>query len=393
MIRLNPDDNNERTRQKINSNFAHLPTGGGGSGAVSGTGTIPITGWVANTGDYPYKVSIAISGVVSEDIVNTIIDINDIDVANANSLCSAVDSYAGGITVYAKTIPTATIGFSYYKFASVSDVSALSGNGTITTTGWVSNTGDYTYKLDVAISNVTIDDIVNTYPDKDSIDVASDCQLCPVCESYNGGITFYAMKAPTANIAFSYYKVRTVIDDGVAIHSASAVTFTPTGNVTATDVQSAIVQVATQAPTYAKLLGTPPTGNNLTGSPVVYDKYNNASGAGGYGTTITASASTGIITCNFNGYVQVSANLPVYGCNVGDVIILDLVIGGVIVCFNYMPVNSSLYFHVPIPTMVWPVTNGQTIYLQVKNISASRGIAGNGGSLPNFITSLEVRRI
>lgn len=78
------------------------------------------------------------------------------------------------------------------------------GTGTISTSGWVSNTGDYAYKTNVLINSATSNDIINIYIDKDSLDVANICELCATNESYDGGVTLYAKKIPSSNINFTY---------------------------------------------------------------------------------------------------------------------------------------------------------------------------------------------
>ncbi len=96
-------------------------------------------------------------------------------------------------------------------------IGGYTGTGTIATTGWSANTGDYGYKLDIALTGITSSDIVNIQLDPDKIDVAEICELCPTCESYTSGITVYAKYIPTTSIDFSFYKVRTVTSDGSAI--------------------------------------------------------------------------------------------------------------------------------------------------------------------------------
>lgn len=75
--------------------------------------TIPNTGWVANTGDYVYKLNITISGVLATDEVNVNILPDDLDVAQAAQLAPYVEEYAGGITLYCKVVPTATMSAKY----------------------------------------------------------------------------------------------------------------------------------------------------------------------------------------------------------------------------------------------------------------------------------------
>jgi hypothetical protein len=51
------------------------------------------------------------------------------------------------------------------------------GTGTIPTSGWVVNTGDYAYKHNYAIAGITATDAVSVTLDKDSHDTAGDAEL------------------------------------------------------------------------------------------------------------------------------------------------------------------------------------------------------------------------
>ena len=80
---------------------------------TKGTGTIPTTGWIASTGDYAYKLNIALAGVTSADNVLVMIDKDALDDASDCGLSATNESYAGGFTVYAESIPATTIAYSY----------------------------------------------------------------------------------------------------------------------------------------------------------------------------------------------------------------------------------------------------------------------------------------
>lgn len=82
---------------------------------ATGTGTITTTGWVANTGDYPLKLDLAVTGILATDSVDVFINNDDQDVAQDAELSPNNDSYAGGITFYAKNTPAATIGFAFRR--------------------------------------------------------------------------------------------------------------------------------------------------------------------------------------------------------------------------------------------------------------------------------------
>lgn len=78
------------------------------------------------------------------------------------------------------------------------------GTGIIPITDWTANIGDYAYKVSVVIDKIINSDIVNICIDKESIDIAASCAICPTNESYNGGIIIYAKKIPTEPIPFTY---------------------------------------------------------------------------------------------------------------------------------------------------------------------------------------------
>jgi hypothetical protein len=81
---------------------------------LEGTNTIPITGWVGNTGDYVYKLDLAVVEILSTDTLMISINKDDVDVKNDADMPDA-ETYDGGIRFFAKNIPTATIGFSYTR--------------------------------------------------------------------------------------------------------------------------------------------------------------------------------------------------------------------------------------------------------------------------------------
>lgn len=78
-----------------------------------GTSTIPTTGWVASTGDNPYKLNLAITGVTATSWVDVSIDRNSQDVALDAGINPTIEEYEGGITIFATTIPSAEIPIRY----------------------------------------------------------------------------------------------------------------------------------------------------------------------------------------------------------------------------------------------------------------------------------------
>lgn len=97
--------------------------------AITGTATIPTSGWASNTGDYAYKLDLAITGMTAEKVLSIFPSPNDIDVAVAADMCPTVDTYTGGITFYAKRVPTASIGITY-MIADGSPETLATGDGT-----------------------------------------------------------------------------------------------------------------------------------------------------------------------------------------------------------------------------------------------------------------------
>jgi len=87
-------------------------------------------------------------------------------------------------------------------------VALSSGSGTIPTTGWVANTGDYAFKLDLAVAGILATDYVMVNLANDSIDVAQDAELSPNITEYAGGITFFCKTIPALSIPFTWKGLR-----------------------------------------------------------------------------------------------------------------------------------------------------------------------------------------
>lgn len=80
------------------------------------SGIIPTTGWSANSGDYLYKINIAVAGILSTDFVDIILSNDSHDIAQIAELSPSCDSYDGGVTFYTKGIPTETITFTCRRY-------------------------------------------------------------------------------------------------------------------------------------------------------------------------------------------------------------------------------------------------------------------------------------
>ncbi len=68
----------------------------------------------------------------------------------------------------------------------------------IITSGWALDSGSGLYKLTIANEAVTANSIVNVNLDLASLEVATDCGLKAVTESYDGGFYIYADAAPAS---------------------------------------------------------------------------------------------------------------------------------------------------------------------------------------------------
>lgn len=79
-----------------------------------------------------------------------------------------------------------------------------SGSGTIPNTGWVANVGIYAYKINIDIEGITLQDIVYAAIAQDDLAIAQEAEVAPSCDTYNDGITFYAVSVPSAPMNFSY---------------------------------------------------------------------------------------------------------------------------------------------------------------------------------------------
>lgn len=79
---------------------------------------------------------------------------------------------------------------------------------TIPNVGWVVNTGDYSFKLDLVITGVLSTDyiIVDILPDYQ--DIAASAGISNYCLEYDGGITLYANQIPSDSINARYTKIR-----------------------------------------------------------------------------------------------------------------------------------------------------------------------------------------
>ncbi len=77
--------------------------------------TIPATGWKASAvGEYSYSLTLNVSGITAQDIVNGSISLDTEEIAQDCNLSTINQSGAGTLTFYAQTVPTATMTYNYY---------------------------------------------------------------------------------------------------------------------------------------------------------------------------------------------------------------------------------------------------------------------------------------
>lgn len=77
--------------------------------------SIPVSGWVANTGDYQLKVTVSVPDLLETDYVMVDIDKNYLDTAGDMGLCPVADEANEGLIFYAKTQPAVAIPFKLTK--------------------------------------------------------------------------------------------------------------------------------------------------------------------------------------------------------------------------------------------------------------------------------------
>jgi len=89
--------------------------------------------------------------------------------------------------------------------ASTYQPKSIVGSTTIPTTGWVAaGNGINTYKYNLAIAGVTVNDVVELYPASSSQLIVSAADMNLVTDEYAGGVTIYANNIPTQAIPTKY---------------------------------------------------------------------------------------------------------------------------------------------------------------------------------------------
>ena len=108
----------------------------------------------------------------------------------------------GGYTPAGLPISTAT------QTALNAKAEKSSGSGSIPTTDWTANTGDYALKVNVAVTGMLATDYAMVDIANDAIDLAQAAELSPNVTEYAGGLTFYCKTTPTSAISFNWTKLR-----------------------------------------------------------------------------------------------------------------------------------------------------------------------------------------
>ena len=140
---------------------------------------------------------------------------------------------------------------------------------------------------------------------------------------------------------------------------------------------------------YARLIGTIAAFQALTQSAVTFIKWGTSSVVG---VGLSATPSTGVIAFSYDGSAEISANMMLYGCTIGDAIMVELMYDGTVLYTYYYNIQTAGYDIITIPPMIIPVANGKSVSLAVRNASAARGNAGNNNAYNNFGCMLNVER-
>lgn len=152
------------------------------------------------------------------------------------------------------------------------------------------------------------------------------------------------------------------------------------------------VNIDEETPTYLQLIGS--SGNQaLSGSWAAFKKWNTSSGTGVTKGVMAIDVTNGTITCNFVGYVEISASMLFNGFATGDLCAVKVTVGGSDVFTTYGALPAATYYMNTIPCFIVPVTYGQVIQLEVINGTAARGNASYNGSTATIGNLLKVKRI
>lgn len=81
------------------------------------------------------------------------------------------------------------------------------GYGRIPTTGWTNYVGEYLYRVQIPIAGIIESHIVYISIVEEDLITARVAEIAPTCDSYNGGVIFYAMRIPISPINFNFVVV------------------------------------------------------------------------------------------------------------------------------------------------------------------------------------------
>lgn len=103
------------TKSKSNPHVVTAEQVGAAKKPLSGSVTIPTTGWGSDsTADYPKYYDIAVTGVTASDRANVDIATASMSKAVACGLCQTCETLAGKIRVRAVSVPAAAITAQYW---------------------------------------------------------------------------------------------------------------------------------------------------------------------------------------------------------------------------------------------------------------------------------------
>lgn len=129
------------------------------------------------------------------------------------------------------------------------------------------------------------------------------------------------------------------------------------------------------------------TKQNLTTSQV---KYTGFTGGISQGDDFTLSTATDTITCNFDGYVEISAQMYFVGATAGDLCYLYVYKNTAAVALSLLAFPGA--GHINISSTILQVANGDVLSLYIYNGTAARGQAG-GSASASLSDYLLVKRI
>jgi hypothetical protein len=164
-----------------------------------------------------------------------------------------------------------------------------------------------------------------------------------------------------------------IYNGDIKVAGAGATTLaTPTAN----GLMAKEDKVRLDTPSFAQLqFGS--VQQNFTGAWAKFTRFTNYISQG---TDFTGDVTSQSFTCNFTGYVEVSAKLYCNGVTVGDLLYIGVVNNADVKAFNILKMATTGDVYNMIIPLILPVTSGNILTLHVMNLTAARGACGSSGS-------------